>query len=87
MAEIQVATPQQEAQQVQQEHVLDCTVALNRYMFLRELNSHFLNTDDHSKSKMKIWSSTSADICKYLKKMVETDPLSPLNAIKKVKYE
>lgn len=83
MAENQEIESPELKDDVKEELKMDSTLALNRYMFMREVNNYFVNNDEQFKTKMKIWSLTSYDIDKHLKKLTETDPNSPLNLIKK----
>lgn len=62
---------------------LDCTIALNRFIFLKGIESHFVNG---TTKKSQQENSTDAKIKDYIKKLVETDPLAPLNLIKKVNF-
>ncbi|CAG9808489.1 unnamed protein product [Chironomus riparius] len=70
-------------EEVKEELKVDSTLALNRYIFMREVNSYFVNNEEQSKNKMKLWSLTSYNIDNHIKKLTETDLLTPLNLIKK----
>ena len=86
MAENQIV----EAPEVKEEEIkenelkIDSTLALNRYIFMREVNSYLVNNEENSKHKMKIWSLTSYNIDNHIKKLTESDLIAPLNLIKKV---
>jgi len=87
MAENQVVEApetKEEIKEVLEVQKVDSTLALNRYIFMREVNSYFVNNDEQSKNKMKLWSLTSYNIDNHIKKLVETDLIAPLNLIKKV---
>lgn len=84
MAETQAKESQEVKNEVKEELKVDSILALNRYMYIREVNSYFVNNEEQFKTKMKLWSLTSYDIDKHIKKLAETDPVAPLNLIKKV---
>lgn len=84
MAEEQVTVAPEASQDVTEELKIDSKLALNRYIYIREVNSFLVNNDDQSNTKLKLWSLTSYNIDKHIKKLTETEPMSPLNLIKKV---
>ncbi|KAG5673515.1 hypothetical protein PVAND_003557 [Polypedilum vanderplanki] len=85
MAEKQVVLQQQDIEHVQEETLVEETLALNRFIFLHNFKTTFLSIDDHHKKncKIKVWSSKSSEICNHLKKMVEINALQPLIIIEK----
>lgn len=76
----------EESSKVLENLKINRTVALNRYIFMAEVNSYFVNTELNQLkcNKMKLRHSTGTDICNYLKNLAETDKLAPMNIIKKV---
>jgi hypothetical protein len=58
---------------------MDCKLALNRYLYIQNIYPQKLNT----KSDLKIFTFKS-DFGIYLKKLIDTEPLAPLELIKKV---
>jgi hypothetical protein len=87
MAEKQVSEvpeTKEDVKEVVEVQKIDSTLAFNRYIYMREVNSYFVNNEEQTKNKMKLWSLTSYNIDNHIKKLVETDLLAPLNLIKKV---